>query len=173
MRPSLQRLPPLCGRRTLVRRGRHDGRWSSESSRPRMLGTPLQSAPPPSHLHPLGLVAVAVAASVASTGCGKEEQERVVPVMTCKLEASAECQEIIDQGMGLMDRSQAVFDCTRRGGTYSFATWCPWTAVVGTCSIAGIYTSEKFTLIERYYPPTDLPTAKASCEQRNGVWAPH
>lgn len=115
------------------------------------------------------IVAVVAAATAASTGCGKDDQERAVPIMTCNLEASAECDEIIG-GMGLMHLSEAEFHCTQRGGSYSFTTRCPTTAVVGTCSIANIYYSGA-TLIERYYPPTDPATAKASCEQRNGVWA--
>ncbi len=75
-----------------------------------------------------------------------------MPIMSCNLEASAECDEIIGS-MGLMHMSQATYDCTKRGGSYSFTTWCPWTAVVGTCSIANIYSSGS-TLIERYYPPS-------------------
>ena len=92
-----------------------------------------------------------------------------MPVMSCKLEANAECYEIIG-GMSIMQLSGAQGVCTSRGGTYSDATWCPWTAVVGTCSTVGI-SPFGVALIERYYPPTDLASAKVSCEERNGVWA--
>ena len=122
---------------------------------------------PPSHLRLISIVAVAAAAAVASTGCGQDDQEKVVPIMSCNLEAMAECDEIIG-GMSTMNMSQAEFNCTSRGGSYSFTTRCPTTPVVGTCSIPYAYGAEK--KIERYYPPTDPATAQASCLQRWGVW---
>jgi hypothetical protein len=128
---------------------------------------------PLSHLRLVSIVAVATAAAVASTGCGKQDQdqEKVVPIMSCNLEAIAECDEIIG-GMSIMNLSQAEFYCTYRGGSYSLTTRCPTTPVVGTCTEAYAlccYGAEK--KVERYYPPTDPATAKASCEEGMGVWA--
>jgi hypothetical protein len=126
---------------------------------------------PLSHLCLIRIVAVAAAAAVASTGCGKQDQEKVVPIMSCNMEASAECDEIIG-GMSIMNLSQAEFYCTYRGGSYSFTTRCPTTPVVGTCTEAYAlccYGAEK--KVVRYYPPTDPATAQASCEGRMGVWA--
>jgi hypothetical protein len=125
---------------------------------------------PLSHLRLVSIVAVATAAAVASTGCGKQDQdqEKVVPIMSCNLEAIAECDEIIG-GMSIMNLSQAEFYCTYRGGSYSLTTRCPTTPVVGTCSIAGMFGTAN--LIARYYPAADLATAQAWCKRMWGVWA--
>lgn len=123
-----------------------------------------------SRLRAFRIVALAVAASFASTGCGKDADDRedVVPIMTCNLEAIAECDEIVG-GMSIMQLTSAQWACAYKGGSYSFTARCPTTSVIGTCSIVGAYGGAD--LIERYYPPTDPASAEASCEGRFGVWA--
>ena len=83
---------------------------------------------PLSHLRLISIVAVATAAAVASTGCGQNDQEKVVPIMSCNLEAMAECDEFIGIG-SIMNMSAAEHDCTYRGGSYSWTTRCPFTTM--------------------------------------------
>ena len=168
MRPSLQRLPSPCRRRTLVSGGATMIAGPARAADRAFCERRCHRRTPPSHIHLLRLVAVAVAASVASTGCGKDEREYVEPIMSCNLEAIAECYEIIGV-MSRMERADALHACEQRGGSPSDTTRCPTTAVVGTCSFANSF--KTWTMIERYFPPTNPASAKVSCEQRNGVWA--
>lgn len=83
-------------------------------------GHRLRRCRPPVPIPLLGILAVTIAASFASTGCGREDdREPEVPVMSCDLKAIAECDEVIG-GMSIMQPSAvAEASCAHRFGVWT------------------------------------------------------